>query len=173
MTAGKEAYQLEKMEVGVLDKRGPTLVIHGNDIVKGAFSKDFTPQSLGATSLNTDLINHAVIPPLALKNGSFQVKIASPNGSNATRKLFNLLSSTRAPKLNIVKANILKAGQSPPRPAINSKMATFRLNSGQISFDPQQTFSIQSKKSARPSTTTGQDFMSLTSNINPRQTFGR
>ena len=70
VTAGKEAYQVEKMEVGVLDKRGPTLVIHGNDIVNGAFSKDFTPQSLGATSLNTDLINHAVIPPLALKNGS-------------------------------------------------------------------------------------------------------
>ena len=66
--AGLTTNQEKKVESGVLDKRGPTLVIHGNDIVMGNL-KDLTPKSLGAASLNTDLINHAVIPPLAIKNG--------------------------------------------------------------------------------------------------------
>ena len=46
--------------------------------------------------------------------------------------------------MDIVKANILRAAQSPPKATINPKLASVRINRGFIAFDPRQAFAIQS-----------------------------
>lgn len=90
-----------------------------------------------------------MIPPLQFKHGKLSVKIASPTGQNIGNRVVinHHPQPPRVPRVDLVKANIVRAGQSPPKATVNPKLASVRLNTGLISFDPRQAFSINSNSS--------------------------
>ena len=132
-------------ELDKIEKKGPMLVLKGDDMatqsgMPQSRDRDFSPKMTGgARTLNTDLVNSAVMAPPVKRANKSRV----PQPSVKSKLMVNIAgfgdpdAPPAAPpeQIDCVKANIKKAAQSPLRSAVNPKLVTYKLTSASIHFD--------------------------------------